>query len=169
MKKALLLAAIALVAALVSAVRAAADPGVRYYLALGDSFAQGYQPIGGPQSPLGFPGFNHGYADQLLKLVREPNEQLRLVKLACGGETTTTMIEGSPWCGVDFAAGSHALAEATTFLHAHRGAVAFVTLDIGGNDLISPQGGGAAAVQTNLPMILDQLRMPPGRACRSSA
>ncbi|HYV00883.1 MAG TPA: hypothetical protein VEM93_00855, partial [Actinomycetota bacterium] len=31
-----------------------------YYLALGDSVAQGGQPIGGPFSPYASPGYNHG-------------------------------------------------------------------------------------------------------------
>jgi lysophospholipase L1-like esterase len=154
-----LLATAAVVAALVAAAPAAA--GDRYYLSLGDSLAQGYQPIGGPWSPLGFPGYNQGYADQLLKLVREPNEQLRLVKLGCGGETTTTMIVGSPWCGSGFPTGSQ-LGEATAFLRAHRGDVAFVTLDIGGNDVLQPDGGGVDAVTLNLPVILAQLREAAG-------
>jgi lysophospholipase L1-like esterase len=138
---------------------AGAPDKVQYYLSLGDSLAQGYQPIGGPWSPLGFPGYNQGYADQLLKLARGGYEQLRLVKLGCGGETTTTMIAGSPWCG--FAAGSQ-LAEAESFLHAHRGEIAFVTLDIGGNDVLSPYGGGVAAIHANLPAILDALRAAAG-------
>jgi lysophospholipase L1-like esterase len=139
---------------------AATSSGARYYLSLGDSLAQGYQPIGGPWSPLGFPGYNQGYADQLLKLVRDRHEHLRLVKLGCGGETTTTMIVGSPWCGSGFAAGSQ-LAEAEVFLQAHRGEVAFVTLDIGGND-ISPGGDGMAAIHANLPTILAHLREAAG-------
>jgi lysophospholipase L1-like esterase len=158
--KRLLVAAATLVAALVAAAPpAAAD--TRYYLSLGDSLAQGYQPIGGPWSPRGDQGYNQGYADQLLKLVRQPNEQLRLVKLGCGGETTTTMIVGSPWCGGLFPAGSQ-LAEAVAFLHSHRGEVAFVTLDIGGNDVLQPDGGGVAAITSNLPMILAQLREAAG-------
>src|SRR5262249_46072440 len=108
---------------------------VHYYLSLGDSYAQGYQPIGGPPSPLGFPGYNQGYADQLLKLVRNRYDHLQLVKLGCGGETTTTMIAGTPWCGPKITPGSQ-LAQATAFLEAHRGEVAFVTIDIGGNDII---------------------------------
>ena len=135
--------------------------GVHYYLSLGDSLAQGYQPIGGPWSPLGFPGYNQGYADQLLKLVGDRYEHLRLMKLGCGGETTTTMIVGSPWCGAGFAAGSQ-LAEAAAFLQAHRGEVALVTLDVGGNDVTVPDGGGVAAVQANLPNILAQLRTAAG-------
>jgi len=134
---------------------------VHYYLSLGDSLAQGYQPIGGPPSPLGFPGYNQGYADQLLKLVRDRYEDLRLVKLACGGESTTTMIVGSPWCGADFPAGSQ-LAEAKAFLQVHRGEVAFVTINIGGNDVTSPEEGGVAAIEANLPVILAQLRAAAG-------
>jgi lysophospholipase L1-like esterase len=149
------------VAALLAVPVAGADSGVKYYLALGDSLAQGYQPIGGPWSPLGFPGYNQGYPDQLLKLIRQPNEQLRVVKLACGGETTTTMIAGSPWCGVHFPAGSQ-LAEAKAFLQAHQGEVTLVTIDIGGNDLIAADGGGIPAVEANLPTILQQLRDAAG-------
>lgn len=156
----LLLAAAAVVATLVTVAPAAAADG-RYYLSLGDSLAQGYQPIGGPWSPLGFPGYNQGYPDQLLKLVRTPSEQPRLVKLGCGGETTTTMIVGSPWCGALFPARSQ-LAEAVTFLRAHRGEVALVTIDIGGNDVLQPDGGGTAAIATNLPLILAQLREAAG-------
>lgn len=166
--KRLAIVGLAVSAALAAAPRVAAAPaagaatssGARYYLSLGDSLAQGYQPIGGPWSPLGFPGYNQGYADQLLKLVRDRYEHLRLVKLGCGGETTTTMFVGSPWCGSGFAAGSQ-LAEAEAFLQAHRGEVAFVTLDIGGND-ISTGGGGMAAIQANLPTILAQLRDAAG-------
>jgi lysophospholipase L1-like esterase len=150
-----------LVVTLVAAPVSRADNGVEYYLSLGDSLAQGFQPVGGPSSPVGFPGYNQGYADQLLKLMREPSRTVRLVKLGCGGETTTTMIVGSPWCGVNFPAGSQ-LAEAVTFLRAHRGALAFVTLDIGGNDLTSAEGGGVAAVLANLPSILAQLRAAAG-------
>jgi len=161
MTRALLLAVLAVVATLMTAGRSGADTGVRYYLSLGDSYAQGYQPIGGPSSPLGFPGYNQGYADQLLKLARDRYGQLRLVKLGCGGETTTTMIEGTPWCGPNITPGSQ-LAQARAFLETHQGEVAFVTINIGGNDVIAPDGGGVAAIQANLPVILGQLREAAG-------
>jgi lysophospholipase L1-like esterase len=158
-----LLSLVTVVGAVFLAAAAAAaarnEEGVRYYLALGDSLAQGYQPIGGPWSPLGFPGYNHGYPDELLKLVRGPSGHLQLRKLACGGETTTTMLAGAPWCG--FPSGSQ-LAEATAFLRAHRGQVAFVTIDIGGNDVTLPDGGGVPAIQANLPVILAGLRAAAG-------
>ena len=139
-----------------AAARGSADDGVTYAVALGDSFAQGYQPIGG--SPTG-DGYNHGYADQLLKLVRAPAEHLRLVKLGCGAETTTTMVfGGSPFCGYP----GPQLAAAVAFLRAHSGEVAFVTIDIGGVDVIDPGGGGVAAIEANLPVILAELRHAAG-------
>ena len=157
MKKSVL-AVGAVVTTLVATPPSRADNGVEYYLSLGDSLAQGYQPIGG--QPFGSAGYNHGYADQLLKLVREPDAQLHLVKLGCG-VSTTTMIFGSPLC--DFTAGSQ-LAEAEAFLRAHRGKVAFVTIDVGAHDVIDPGGEGVAAIQTNLPVILDALRAEAGPA-----
>jgi hypothetical protein len=85
-----------------------------------------HQPIGGPWSPVGFPGYNQSCADQLLKLVRDRFEHLRLVKLGCGGGTITTMVAGSPWSSAwAFSAGSR-LGEAKAFLQEHRGEIAFV-------------------------------------------
>ena len=66
-----------------------------FYLSLGDSLAQGAQPIGGPGSLTGEVGYNHGYADELFKTARDGHSgTLRLVKLGCGGETTTSLITG---------------------------------------------------------------------------
>jgi hypothetical protein len=48
-----------------------------YYLSLGDSLAQGHQPIGGTRSSTVIPtGYNPGYADQLFKLERDKYTQL---------------------------------------------------------------------------------------------
>jgi lysophospholipase L1-like esterase len=149
------------VLALAAATAAPASNGIQYYVSLGDSIAQGGQPIGGPWSPLGFPGYNQGYPDQLLKLVREAAGHLQLVKLGCGGETTTTMIVGTPWCGPKITPGSQ-LQQAVAFLQGHRGQVSFVTIDIGGNDVLHPDGGGLPAIQANLPVILAELRAAAG-------
>ena len=78
---------------------ALASSKATYYVSVGDSLAQGYQPIGGPLSPLGVDGYAQGYANQLFKAVRDRYTQLQLVKLGCGGETTLTMVLGAPWCG----------------------------------------------------------------------
>ena len=110
----LALAAVAIVAVAASSAHAASK--ATYYVSIGDSLAQGYQPIGGPLSPLGDDGYNQGYANQLFKAVRGDYEQLQLVKLGCGGETTRSMVTGAgSFCS--FAAGSQ-LEQAEDFLAA---------------------------------------------------
>ncbi len=123
-----------------------------YYVSLGDSLAQGFQPIGGPVSRRASPGYNQGYADQLFKLVRGNYTQLREVKLGCGGESTVTFRTGA-LCTYEH--GSQ-LAEAVAFLRENRDDVAFVTIDLGANDILS--GGGVPAVAANLPVILGTLK-----------
>jgi lysophospholipase L1-like esterase len=155
-----------LVSVLAAVVFAATAPGVgaaskaTYYLSVGDSLAQGYQPVGGPpSSPIGIDGYAQGYADQLFNDVRGRYEQLRLVKLGCGGETTVSMVLGAPWCG--FLAGSQ-LAQAEQFLGAHRGEIAFVTIDIGANDFLGDPDHASATILTYLPQILARLRAAAG-------
>lgn len=101
-------------------------PAASYYLALGDSLSRGVQPdAAGASVPTA-----DGYADQLYALLRRHDPGLRLVKLGCKGETTSTMIHG----GVcRYPAGSQ-LATALRFLRAHRAHVSLITLDIGAND-----------------------------------
>ena len=140
-------------------VDAASEP-TSYYLSLGDSLAQGFQPIGGPHTNSGAVAYNQGYADQLLKLARSGGgEHLRLVKLGCGGETTATMIEDS-LCRDDYATGSQ-LGDAVEFLDEHPGEMAFITIDIGANDIFQCEGDPSCfgpQIATNLPLILDTLR-----------
>jgi lysophospholipase L1-like esterase len=138
---------------------ASAATKATYYVSVGDSLAQGYQPIGGPPSPLGVDGYAQGYADQLFKAVRDRYEQLRLVKLGCGGETTRTMVIGASWCG--FPTGSQ-LAQAETFLSAHQGEIAFITIDVGANDLFQYGDQATATILTYLPQILGRLRFAAG-------
>jgi lysophospholipase L1-like esterase len=130
-----------------------------YYLALGDSVAQGGQPIGGPFSPYASPGYNHGYPEELEELVGDEYQQLRLENLACGGQSTRTVIEGAPWC--PYTAGSQ-LEQAEAFLEAHPGEVAFITITIGANDVIGTETDclddatitfDIACVQAQLPSI----------------
>lgn len=136
----------------------AADDTPQYYLALGDSLSQGVQPNASP------PLFetNRGYVDDLYAVERAQHPGLRLQKLGCPGETTTTMITG----GVcPYAAGSQ-LNDAVAFLATHH--VAFVTIDIGANNIdncltpggIDPAcvGGGFSAAVSDLPVIVATLR-----------
>ena len=134
-----------------------AAEGPQYYLALGDSLAVGIQP--------NFNGTlvetNQGYVDDLYGFYRHSAPGLRLKKLGCSGETTTTMIIGH---SCSYAHGNQ-LDEAVAFLQTHR--VALVTLDIGGDDVLhcfslsGPSPGcldaGVFAVTVNLPIILAAL------------
>jgi lysophospholipase L1-like esterase len=121
----------AVVAALTSSTSGApqrpADPKISYYLALGDSLSQGVQPDpAGVSMPTG-----QGYASQLYAALHRSHPGLRLVRLGCNGETTGTMIGGGGLCRYR---GGSQLAEAVSFLRAHRGQVSLVTMDIGAND-----------------------------------
>ncbi len=96
-----------------------------YYLALGDSLSQGVQPDAAGVSV----STADGYPDQLYALLRTRQPGLRLVKLGCMGETTSTMING----GICRYAGGSQLAASVRFLRTHR-RVSLITLDIGAND-----------------------------------
>src|SRR6266511_2850270 len=150
----------AVVAALaIGAAHANAAGGAHYYLALGDSLAASAQPNG---------DFQHGYAEQLYAKLQQQDPSLQLVKLGCGGESTTSMLYGSQdpslaaSCGPpDFYRRMYAhktqLAEAVAFLEAHRKFVSLVTINIGANDLPN-----VSAIAANLPVILDELREAAG-------
>src|SRR5919201_1457600 len=62
----------------------------RYYLSLGDSLAQGMQPDTAGITR----NTNQGYADQLYALENRRIPRLKLVKLGCGGETTSSFLTG---------------------------------------------------------------------------
>lgn len=140
-----------------------AQHAMQWYLALGDSLAAGYQPAHD-----GLPAGDHkteGYAGQVLTDLRANQGKTKLVNLGCSGETTVTMTDGGK-CSYDD--GSQ-LAQAVSFLKAHKNKVRMVTLDIGSNDVlhcVSPTTGidmgcvtGALTrLQQNLPDILGQLR-----------
>jgi lysophospholipase L1-like esterase len=126
------MAALAVIAAAVltacsSPPAAKPPPPTSYYLALGDSLSQGVQPdAAGASVETG-----QGYPDLVYATLLASHPALRLVRLGCPGETTKTMMHG----GIcHYSAGSQ-LAAATAFLHAHRGHVFLVTIDIGANDL----------------------------------
>lgn len=139
-------------------VHAAASGGAPYYLSVGDSLAQGVQPIGTP------PLFetNHGYVDDLYAVERPQIPGLRLEKLGCPGETTGTMRSG----GICPYSLGNQLAQAVAFLASHK--VAFITIDIGANNVDNCIKGGIINpiciaigffnAQTDLPIILGTLR-----------
>jgi lysophospholipase L1-like esterase len=143
----------------------------RYYLSLGDSLAQGMQPDASGLTE----NTNQGYADQLYAIERRRIPGLRLVKLGCGGETTTSFLTGHGNEGDALLlgcrpAGGSQMKAAEMFLRAHhrRGEVALVTIDIGANDIdgcINSTGvetscviNGARRISANLPVILRRLK-----------
>jgi lysophospholipase L1-like esterase len=125
-----LLAAGVIAAVLTTAFIGTASPAgaaskATYYVSLGDSAAAGFQPPGEDA---------RGYADQLYQRVKPSFQELRLVKLGCPGETTESLISGiDSLC--TYQSGSQ-LDEATSFLLAHRSQIAFITIDIGVNDIL---------------------------------
>jgi len=140
-----------------------------YYLALGDSLAQGVQPdAAGRSVPT-----SSGYANQLYALLHRNRPSLRLARLGCPGETTKTMLHG----GICRYAGGSQIAAADAFLRAHRGHVLLVTLDIGANDpqdcvsapglaMISSCITSMPDAATNLGTILADLRAAAGPGTR---
>ncbi len=115
----------------------ASAPAPTYYLALGDSLAQGVQPNASGTSV----ETRAGYPDQVYAALRPSHPALHLVKLGCPGETTSTMISG----GLCRYPGGSQLKAAESVLRAHRGRVLLVTIDIGANDpeaCAGQQGGG---------------------------
>jgi lysophospholipase L1-like esterase len=156
---------------------ARADESERYYVSLGDSLAAGVQPTGPPPQQ----ETDEGYADQLHAILREDAPKLRLVKLGCPGESTTSMRFGSQSLSFTFSCGTPEyyrhrfphetqLAEAVAFLHAHKDKVALVTIDIGANDTVPCFGAadracfdaGLERVRRNLTAILRALREAAG-------
>ncbi|HZS90489.1 MAG TPA: GDSL-type esterase/lipase family protein [Chloroflexota bacterium] len=113
---------------------ATSTPAPKYYLALGDSLAYGYQPNG---------DYTHGYADDLFTQYLQPRGFTALVNMACPNETTTTFMHGGcanavppvplkyPW-----GAATSQLAAALAFIQAHPGQVKLVTINVGAADVL---------------------------------
>ena len=163
MKLRLVILAAICAAALTVPVAARADNSPVYYVALGDSLSTGAQPArSGELNGLhAANGTNRGYVDDLYAAERAKVPSLQLRNFGCGGESTQTMINGGTFgdvrCGYKT---TSQLGQAAAFVQAHRGQIAFITIDIGAGDLIS--GGGVPAIAANLPVILDRLRDAAG-------
>lgn len=145
-------------------------PPVTYYLSLGDSVAAGWQP--NPDTGVASIT-SEGYTDQLYRRLRDAVPGLVHQKMACPGETTLSMINGggphAALCG--YPLGNSQLMQAVAFILSHPGKVAFITIDIGVNDVLSclsaPNVPGCVAgvlpsVGTRLGQILYTLRVTAG-------
>jgi lysophospholipase L1-like esterase len=125
-----------------------------YYVAVGDSLASG----GGVPKGL-------DYVDDVYAREARGIPGLQLENLSCGGDSTTRMIQGG-LC-TSYTTGNQ-LGDAEAFLAAHRGQTAFVTIDIGGDDILgcllkhteidqTCVQRALAAINRNLPVILQGL------------
>lgn len=154
MRKASLAAAVATVFAMLQLPGAqAGGSNPTYYLALGDSLSVGYQPGRGETA--------HGYVEVLARrLKKDALPYLQLRNVGCPGETSRSLITGErSLCR--YTAGSQ-LDAAVGFLTAHAGEVAFVTIDVGANDLVNrclePSGLIARSCATDLgPRLADRV------------
>ncbi|HWE65825.1 MAG TPA: SGNH/GDSL hydrolase family protein [Acidimicrobiales bacterium] len=106
------------------------------------------------------------YPNLVTAFFRKDLPRLQLVNLACSGETTQTMMAHS-LC----APGGSQLRNAVSFLRTHRGAVALVTIDIGGNDVVNCVSAAnpttcftknLVVMKGQLTYILDALRQAAG-------
>lgn len=136
---------------------ASATPPTTYYLALGDSLSTG----GGATS-------GASYVDDVYAVEKSLIPGLQLENLGCAGDSTTRMIHGG-LC--EYAQGDQ-LGAAEAFLQSHLGAVKFVTIDVGGDDVdgCAPTGtvnetcveNGMQAVKANMQTILRGIRTAGG-------
>ncbi len=139
---------------------AAAAVGPPYYVALGDSLSTG-----------GGAGSGDGYVERIFDWARGSVADLQLEDLGCGGDSTTRMIEGG-LCH-DYTTGTQ-LGDAEAFLSAHPGEVRFVTIDVGGDDIVGCGLTGTLNptciqhalehIVTNMPIILGGLRAAGGES-----
>jgi lysophospholipase L1-like esterase len=120
------------------------NPPKKYYLALGDSLAFGFQLV---KFNANFPAeppaiFSTGYVDDLSIRLQSIQPDIQTVNLGCTGETSATFING----GCSYTAQGFQLHEtysgpqlsaALAFLQAHRGQVSPITINIGINDVIA--------------------------------
>jgi lysophospholipase L1-like esterase len=141
------------------------QPPQRYYLALGDSIAYGFQPSKAAAPPSAVAGYVGLFAAHLRKL----SPKIEAVNYGCPGESTVTFTRGRcPWLVEgrklhDKFRGSQ-LKAAVAFLRAHRGQVSPITLTLWGNDVapLSAKGKRAprviASFASRFDAILKQLR-----------
>ncbi|HEY1358129.1 MAG TPA: SGNH/GDSL hydrolase family protein [Thermoleophilaceae bacterium] len=141
---------------------------VRYYVSLGDSLSVGFQPNSKGHGRT----TRQGYPDYLFKTEKRRFRGLRLVKMGCAGETTASISSNSAACA--YGTYRNQLEAAEAFLRKHRKQIAFVTINIGANDIdgcVSSTGAidfgcvgdGLNSVKRNVPKIAKRLRKAGGK------
>jgi lysophospholipase L1-like esterase len=144
-----------------------------YYLSLGDSLAQGYQPgyTGGTETL-------HGFSNMVVADVAK-RYHLTLENYGCGGATSASILYtdgcrpgGLANNGVRYPTMPQSVA-AVDFIRAHRGHIGLISLSIGWNDFDSCVGMAdpsacvtptLAAMEANLKVLASHLRGAAGAA-----
>jgi lysophospholipase L1-like esterase len=152
---------IVLLLALTAPAAAHAAPHKRYLVALGDSYATGYQPTAVGQGQ----NTRNGFAYQVPKLAKARGYDLRLVNFGCGGATTVSLLQSTAECGgkalggPDYT-GRTQIAAAEEFLRSHRGKVDLITVSISGNDVTACARAAdpVACVAMALPQVEQNVR-----------
>jgi lysophospholipase L1-like esterase len=142
------------------------QPPQRYYLALGDSMAYGFQPTKAEAPPSAVTGYVGLFAVNLRKL----SPKIQIVNYGCPGESTVTFVRGGcDWLKHggklhDAFRGSQ-LKAALSFLRAHAGQISPITVTLWGNDPPHPLSQNAkrapraiASFASRFGVILKQLR-----------
>ena len=133
------------------------------YVSIGDSYAAGYQPIAGQ---LIGKTSTSGYAYQLVKRATLRGAHLSVVNFACGGETSTALLEQKQCFhflqgpGTPAYDGQTQAAAALGYIRQHRAQVGLVTISIGGNDVIGCSGGTniIPCLRSHVPTLTANLR-----------
>ncbi|MCG8920756.1 GDSL-type esterase/lipase family protein [Actinokineospora sp. PR83] len=120
-----------------AATSTAADPGERYYVSVGDSYAAGYKPTGADGGGTSTDGFAYQVAEKTVV----HGVPMRLANFGCSG-VTTAQLRAEPGCAPvalapgapDYGGLSQARA-AVKFMSENRGRVGLVTVVVGGNDV----------------------------------
>ncbi|PWU17452.1 MAG: hypothetical protein C5B48_15925 [Candidatus Rokuibacteriota bacterium] len=143
------------------------EPPQRYYLALGDSMAYGFQPTKANAPPS---AVKTGYVDVFAARLRKLAAAIKVVNYGCPGESTVTFVRGGcDWLkhggNLHDAFRGSQLKAAQAFLRAHPGKVSPITVTLWGNDLPFPLSrsaksapGAIASLGSRLRSILEQLR-----------
>jgi lysophospholipase L1-like esterase len=134
-----------------------------YYVSLGDSWSDGFQPLGPDQADI---PTKKGYERTVYKRLKQKDKNLKLVELGCGGATTQSMIDGSKPCVEKrpYKSRSKATSQLTyahKWLKAHRSRVRYVSVIIGGNDIApcAAQADIATCVVTGINNIKKNLKV----------
>jgi len=110
----------------------------QFYVSLGDSYASGYQP---PAAGAAAGNTREGFVYQVPALAARRGWKLNVVNFACGGATTTSILQQKD-CpkealgpGARGYGGKTQIQAAEAFLKRNRKKVGLVTVSIGGNDV----------------------------------